>query len=212
MKKILLIGDSIRLGYDKYVKMAFEDVADVYYPEENSRFAAFVFRRLHEWKDELGCGDDIDLVHWNAGLWDDLILLDGKHFTPIDIYALYVERTCQMIKILFPMAKIIFATSTPVREEMFTGACKRYNQDTEKYNQVAVEIVKRYGGEINDLYSLAKASPVEWHSDLTHYYTKEGTRMLTEQVVWHIEQSIGIQGKTLDYDALFADTNDIVGI
>ena len=142
----------------------------------------------------------------------DLILLDGKHFTPIDIYALYVERTCQTIKILFPMAKIIFATSTPVREEMFTGACKRYNQDTEKYNQVAVEIVKRYGGEINDLYSLAKASPVEWHSDLTHYYTKEGTRMLTEQVVWHIEQSLGIQGKTLDYDALFADTNDIVGI
>ena len=32
MKKIVLIGDSIRMGYDKYVKMALEGVAEVYYP------------------------------------------------------------------------------------------------------------------------------------------------------------------------------------
>lgn len=211
MKKVLLIGDSIRLGYDKYVKMAFEDVAEVYYPEENSRFAMFVYRRLHEWKDELKCGDDVDLVHWNAGLWDDLILLDGKHMTPIHIYKEYVDRTCQMIKILFPKAKMIFATSTPVQEEMFT-TCKRYNKDTEEYNAAAVEIVKSHGGEINDLYSLAKASPVEWHSDLTHYYTKEGTKMLTDQVVKSIEQMLDIQGKPLDYDALFAQTGDVLGI
>lgn len=212
MKKILLIGDSIRLGYDKYVKMAFEDVAEVYYPEENSRFVIYVYRRLHEWKDTLQCGDDIDVVHWNAGLWDDLILLDGKHLTPIEIYREYVDRTCNMIKILFPKAKIIFATSTPVQEELFTGGCKRFNKDTEEYNRVAVEIVKSYGGEINDLYSLAKAAPVEYHSDLTHYYTKEGTRLLTEQVVKCLEETLEIKGKVLDYDALFAETENILGI
>ena len=27
MKKIVLLGDSIRKGYDKYIKMAFKDVA-----------------------------------------------------------------------------------------------------------------------------------------------------------------------------------------
>lgn len=212
MKKILLLGDSIRLGYDKYVKMAFEDVAEVYYPAENSRFVMYVYRRLHEWKDELKCGDDVDVVHWNTGLWDDLILMDGKHLTPVEIYKEYVDRTCNMIKILFPKAKIIFATSTPVREELFTGACKRFNKDTEEYNRVAVEVVKSYGGEINDLYSLAKAAPVEYHSDLTHYYTKEGTRLLTNQVVKCLEESLGIKGKALDYDALFADTKDILGI
>ena len=211
MKKILLIGDSIRLGYDKYVKMAFEDAAEVYYPEENCRFAAFVFRHLDEWKTSLGCGDDVDLVHWNAGLWDDLILQDGVHMTPIDIYKFYIERTCNMIKILFPKAKMIFATSTPVQEELFLGN-KRYNRDTEEYNRAAAEIVKKHGGEINDLYSLAKASPVEWHSDLTHYYTKEGARMLADQVVKSIENTLGIQGKVLDYDALFAETEKILGV
>ena len=211
MKKILLIGDSIRLGYDKYVKMAFEDVAEVYYPEENSRFVMYVYRRLHEWKGELKCGNDIDVVHWNAGLWDDLILPDGKHLTPIEIYREYIDRTCNMIKILFPNAKMIFATSTPVQEELFLY-CKRYNKDTEEYNKVAVEVVKSYGAEINDLYSLAKAAPVEYHSDLTHYYTKEGTKLLTDQVVKCLEETLGIQAKELDYDALFADTENILGI
>ena len=31
MKKIVLLGDSIRMGYDKYVKEALADVAEVYY-------------------------------------------------------------------------------------------------------------------------------------------------------------------------------------
>ena len=211
MKKILLIGDSIRLGYDKYVKMALSDVAEVYSPTENGRFVIFVYRRLHEWKDALGCGDDVDVVHWNAGLWDDLIMVDGKHLIPIDIYREYVDRTCNMIKILFPKAKIIFATTTPVQEGLFTGGGKRFNKDTEEYNRVAIEIVKSHGGEINDLYSLAKAAPVEYHSDLAHYHTKEGTKMLAGQVIKCLEESLGIKGKALDYDALYTEIKDFVG-
>ena len=38
MKKIILLGDSIRMGYDKYTKMALEGVAEVFSPEENCRF------------------------------------------------------------------------------------------------------------------------------------------------------------------------------
>ena len=210
MKKILLVGDSIRVGYDKYVKMAFEGVAHVYYPDENTRFAAYVCRNLDCWQKWL-CGDDIDVIHWNAGLWDDLILADGKHLTPINIYKEYVERICVLIKLLFPRAKMIFATSTPVREPAH-GPYGRLNKDTVEYNAVAVEIVKRYGGEINDLYSLAKAAPEEYHSDGTHYYTKEGTRMLTDQVVKCLEQTLGIRAKALDYDALFTEPESIVGI
>ena len=31
MKRILLLGDSIRMGYDKYVRLAFKDIAEVVY-------------------------------------------------------------------------------------------------------------------------------------------------------------------------------------
>ena len=35
MKKVVILGDSIRMGYDKYVKEALKDVAAVYYPKDN---------------------------------------------------------------------------------------------------------------------------------------------------------------------------------
>ena len=48
VKKIILIGDSIRIGYDKYVKDALKDKAEVFYPSENCRFAQYVLRTVCE--------------------------------------------------------------------------------------------------------------------------------------------------------------------
>ena len=82
MKKVLLIGDSIRQGYDKYVKKALADSCEVYYPNENCRFAQFVLRHLSDWKREFNLGDDVDAVHWNTGLWDTLVQYDDGCLTP----------------------------------------------------------------------------------------------------------------------------------
>ena len=217
MKKIVLIGDSIRQGYDKYVKMAFEGVAEVYYPTDNCRFTAHILRHIGEWKEKMQCDDDVDLVHWNAGVWDNLILMDGRNHTEIEVYRANVERICQFIKILFPNAKTIFATSTPVDEVLFKAKFEkqkimRLNSDTEIYNQAAIDIVCKYGGDINDLYGLLKDRQTEYHSDQTHFYTKEGTRVITNQVIKCIEQSLGIKAKELDYDQLFDKKSDAVGM
>ena len=53
MKKILLLGDSIRMGYDKYVRESLDGVAEVYYDDENSRFAAYILRYLQGWCKQL---------------------------------------------------------------------------------------------------------------------------------------------------------------
>ena len=55
MKKIVLLGDSIRQGYDKYVKMAFEKTANVYFTGDNCRFTTYIIRHLPDWKNEFGC-------------------------------------------------------------------------------------------------------------------------------------------------------------
>lgn len=212
MKKILLLGDSIRKGYDKYVKIAFEGVAQVYFPEENSKFSSFLMRNLLVWKKQLELDDSVDLVHFNAGLWDDIIMLDGKHHTSIDVYNEYIGRICDTIKILYPKAKIIFATSTPVQEELFVSGYKRFNKDTEKYNEIAVETVKKHGGEINDLYSLVKKFPKEYYSDMTHLYTKEGTECITNQVIKAIESALDIKGNIPDYEAYYNREKNIEGI
>ena len=127
MKKILLLGDSIRQGYDKYVKMAFEGVAEVYYPSENCRFTSYMLRYLSAWKDELQCGNDIDLVHWNAGLWDDLVLPDGLHHIPLDTYQENVERICKMLQSLFPKAKSFLQRQPP---------CKKSFSENSKSNAI----------------------------------------------------------------------------
>lgn len=212
MKKILLVGDSIRIGYDKYVQQAFEGVAQVYYPDTNCRFASYVLRHLPDWKNATDCGDDVDVVYWNAGLWDGLVMIDGQHHTPLEIYKHYIDRICRCMKLLFPRAKMVFATSTPVQEEKFTGPLKRYNRDTEAYNAAAAQIVTEHGGLIDDLYTLASNAPQSYYSDQTHFYTPEGTELLAGHVVETLEKVLSIKGKPLDYKQLFAEAQNVIGV
>ena len=167
MKNILLIGDSIRMGYDKAVKKTLDGVANVYFPADNCRFASFVLRYMHEYAN-LVPDKKVDIIHWNAGLWDCLRLFEEEPHTPLDVYAYYIDRICVRIKKLFPDAAVIFATSTRVLSEKMGKNFKRYNEEIEKYNEAAVAVVKKYGFAVNDLYAVSAALPEEAHSDAVH--------------------------------------------
>ena len=62
MKNVLLIGDSIRIGYDKAVKQSLAGIAEVYFPEENCRFASYVLRYLNEYRNLVKDGN-VDILH-----------------------------------------------------------------------------------------------------------------------------------------------------
>jgi len=193
VKNVLLVGDSIRAGYDKSVKKTLEGRANIILPNESGRFAAYVLRNLHEFYKGTGIkNEDIDIIHWNAGLWDCLRMFEEDVQTPIDMYAYYIDRICKRIKNLYPDAKVIFATSTSVISERMSVNFKRYNEEIEEYNKTAVEIVKKYGFEVNDLYALSKSLPEEAHSDAVHYYTPMGTKAFTLQVLSHLKPLLGI--------------------
>ena len=213
MKKVVLIGDSIRMGYDVLVREAFRDSAKVYFQNDNNRFAAFILRHLHEWKMKMQCGDDVDCVHWNVGAWDSLILYQDGPLTPINVYEDYMERLCRRIEILSPKAKVIFATTTPMYEELFTTPeiSVRYNKDIEKYNEVAVRVVKKYGHEINDLYGLMKDKPLTYHSDVAHYYSRKAEMLIAEQVANCISKCIGAERSDINYDKWFDEAESYTG-
>lgn len=191
MKNLFLVGDSIRMGYDKSVKKTLEGKANVIFPEENCRFAAYVLREFHEYLKDIK-GEDIDVVHWNAGLWDCLRLFGEEPQTPIDVYEYYIERICIRIKKICPNAHVIFATSTSVLSEKMSSDFKRYNEEIEKYNEVAVNVVKKYGFEVNDLYAASVSLPEEAHSDPVHYYTPMGTEAFTNKVLLAVSPALGI--------------------
>ncbi len=183
MKKIILIGDSIRMGYDKYVKDALCNVAEVFYPSENCKFAVYTLRFLGEWKKKEEWPTDIDLVHFNIGLWD-LAEMDGEGpFTPVEHYKTLIGRIARRIKRLFPGAKIVFATSTSVIEEKYGPTFFRKNSVIEQFNEAAREALADTDVIINDLYLASVRIPVEYRSDMTHFNTPKGTEYMGKRVV-----------------------------
>ncbi len=205
MKNILLIGDSIRMGYDKAVRKSLAGIANVYFPEENCRFAAYVLRYIHEYGNLIPDAQ-VDVIHWNAGLWDCLWFFgEEEPHTPIDIYAYYIDRICQRIRVLFPGAKVIFATSTKVQPEKTLKNYRRSNEEIEAYNQAAVSIVRKYGFEVNDMYAVSAALPEEAHSDDVHYYTPVATEAFTNQVLAVLSRAIGYPDSIRYQEALYTD-------
>ncbi|MBQ9976990.1 MAG: hypothetical protein IJP21_00175 [Clostridia bacterium] len=204
MKNVLLIGDSIRMGYDKAVKKTLEGKANVYFPAENCRFASYVLRYIHEYGSLVKDGD-VDVIHWNAGLWDCLRLFEEEPHTPIDVYAYYIDRICVRIKKAFPNAKVIFATSTSVQSEKMQKDFKRYNEEIEKYNEAAVQVVKKHGFAVNDLYAVSVDLPDDAHSDPVHYYTPMGTEAFTNAVLSYILPSLGIDEEIAYKEELYTD-------
>ena len=70
MKNVLLLGDSIRIGYDEFVQEALKDTAKVYYSDDNGRCTQYTLVSLMEIAALTGEPQKIDLIHWNNGHWD----------------------------------------------------------------------------------------------------------------------------------------------
>ena len=168
MKKVILIGDSIKFGYFKYVQTALDGVAEVNHPKSSAMFGEYMLRFVHEWKKEYGWPDDVDLVHWNVGLWDALELFGDKPLTSLDYYEDVIGRLHKRLRMLFPKAKLVFATSTAVQEELYWDEFRRHNANIEAYNAAALRALADTDEVINDLYAVTFGCPKECYSDVTH--------------------------------------------
>jgi hypothetical protein len=192
MKKVLLFGDSIQMGYQSYVRESLKGLAEVYGVQGNCQFSLYMLRWVNIWKDKEKWPDDVDVIHWNVGLWDVLRIYGDDTHTPIDVYGETLKRLYHRLKILFPNAKQVFATSTAVLEEKYEYPYQRYNADIEAFNKVAMETLTPLGVAINDLNAITKTAPDTCRSDMTHFYTAPGIKLVGEKVVNTICEQLGI--------------------
>jgi len=187
--KVLIIGDSISIGYFEPAKTLLFDRADLYHNPGNAQHTAYGLAKLDEW-----LGDaKWDVIHFNHGLHDlKYIDKDGKRVNPtvgqqqipIDQYGHNLEAlTIQLKKTGTPL---VFATTTPVPE----GASGRIQGDSVRYNQVAREIMAKYDVPVNDLYSFAlpRLSTIQNPRDV--HFTKAGSQLLAEQVAKYIAEAL----------------------
>ncbi len=153
-KRVMLLGDSVRMFYRAEVERKLGDEYEVWSPDENGRFAKYTLNTLRYWLPEF---PEPDVIHWNVGLWDVGVNYPEEGcFTGLDEYIDTLRRIlCQLRK---TNAKIIFATTTPVSPKKAflseTNHSIHRNSDIELYNQHAVEFMKENGVIVNDLYSL----------------------------------------------------------
>ncbi len=179
MKKILLLGDSIRLNYAPYVYRKLSERAQIVWPEDNCRFAKYTLHELPGWLKTLG---NPDIIHWNNGLWDLHHYHGAEPLTPLAEYVRDLEKVAGILK--ETGAKIIFATCTtasPFNPEWD-------NEEVAEYNAAAVRLMERLSIPVNHLYPLTKGKEDSLIAgDLIHL-SPEGIKIVGSKVVETLEK------------------------
>ena len=186
MKKVILLGDSIRMGYQDYVKEMLENEYDVIYNDwDNGRFAAYTLWQCNQLLKE---HPDAELVHWNNGYWDmHQEAPMTEELSPVPEYQHFLRRIIKLCR--DNNVKIIFAATTPVDEagvaEDVTGTHSliAYNNDSvRKYNAAALEVMEAEKITVNDLYALCAARDDLYKCEDHLHLTEEGYRACAAQI------------------------------
>lgn len=148
MKNIILIGDSIRGGYQPFVVRELENEATVWGSEENGGTSINVLAHLDEWV----FSRPSDIVHVNCGLHDIVREPqengDGRNFrVPLYVYEHNVHEILRRIQ--SAGKTVIWATTTPVREP--TNGFLRREADVDLYNAAALRVAQALKVPVNDL-------------------------------------------------------------
>jgi len=150
--RVVLIGDSIRMGYQPLVAEKCKD-AEVWGPKENCRHSVWVLDHFQEWVAD----QEPDILHVNFGLHDAAIQPDGEHQILPAQYRLCLRRFIAKVKQL-DKTRMIWATSTPVYRPEPEKAMHQWNiheaAEVKKYNAAALEIVNSAELAVNDLHDV----------------------------------------------------------
>lgn len=182
LPRVLLIGDSISIGYTPPVRRLLAGKANVHRisgnagPSSNGVFLIDGWLGLTKW----------DVIHFNFGLHDLKRLADGKQQVPLDAYERYLGLIVQRLR--RTGARLVWAATTPVPEGKVSPP--RVPADVLIYNAAAGRIMKQNGVAINDLYSFALSRLREIQQPVNVHFTPSGSELLARQVAAAIEGSL----------------------
>lgn len=200
--KVLLLGDSISIGYTPYVQQDLAGTATVSRPTDiygnpiNCQYSSYGLSQLNTW---LGA-TKWDVIHFNFGIWDThLMYLNGnivsneRPVVPNSTYGYvsddglsrircsptqYRTNLSQIVdRLQQTNAKLIFATTTPwisrrAENQFLIGA----------YNDVATTLMEERGVAVDDLNALITTSGSGWLSSDGVHLTPYGYQQVAHQV------------------------------
>ena len=181
LPRVLLIGDSISIGYTVPTREALAGKANVHRAPTNCGPTIKGLTELDRW---LGDGK-WDLIHFNWGLHDLRRDGGGKRQVPLDEYEKNLTQLVERLE--QTKAKLIWCGTTPVPEGCSPA---RTNEDTIAYNAVAKKIMDARGIAIDDLYAFALPKLKEIQRPANVHFTPEGSAVLASQVAKSIVEAL----------------------
>jgi len=151
LPKVLLIGDSIRLGYAPTVIDQLKGKATVFNPSANGGDSQNVIKHLDRW-----LADQPDIVHFNCGIHDTKRdKKTGVFQVSPGQYETNLRRIVARIR-KRPQTKVLFATTTPILDDRAAQARKEaeydlLQQSVDQYNLIARRVMRELNVPIDDL-------------------------------------------------------------
>lgn len=180
LPRVLLIGDSISIGYTVPVRNLLKGKANVHRIPTNGGPTTRGVQNIDKW---LGDGK-WDVIHFNWGL-HDLKFIKDKRQVPPEAYEKNLRSLVARLK--KTGAKLIWCKTTPVPEGVKPP---RTNEDVLRYNAIAAKIMKSEGVPTDDLYSFAAKRLKKIQRPKNVHFTPSGSKTLAKQVVASIEAAL----------------------
>ncbi len=187
LPRVLIVGDSISIGYTPRVRRLLDGVANVHRPKTNCRWSAFGDEHIEEW-----VGDSKwDVIHFNFGLWDWYGWRQETKATP-ESYAKSLESIITKIRKKSD-ARLIFAITTPPCIAAERNAHIVVSEDRAKeFNQAALAVMTKHKVGVNNLYDpiIERRAELQRAENDVHYNDK-GRDILAGQVAARIKRELG---------------------
>ncbi|PZX56850.1 lysophospholipase L1-like esterase [Algoriphagus ratkowskyi] len=191
---ILIIGDSISIGYTPFVKKHFEGKAIITHNPGNAQHTGTGLDKIEEWLGD----EDWDIIQFNWGLWDlayrhpdakaygNRDKINGTVTYSVAEYAANLDSLITSIKSKTD-AKLIFVTTSYVPGE----EAGRITSDVKNYNKAAKLVMKKHGVEVNDIYKKSVKIHQKYGvgNDDVHY-TADGYEKLSKLISSYLEKEL----------------------
>ena len=190
--RVLILGDSISIGYTPVVQKLLADEMTVLRPmrgekAENCSSTTAGVANLDRW---LAIdGGKWDVIHFNWGLHDlkhvkadGISASDQAGDPPLNAVEVYEKNLREIVsKLKATGAKLIFATTTPVPDAPMK--VYRMNSNVIRYNEAALRVMKDNGIAVNDLYAFALPQIKEIQIQPANvHFTPAGSEVLGAEV------------------------------
>jgi lysophospholipase L1-like esterase len=181
LPRVLLIGDSISIGYTVATQELLVGKANVHRIPTNGGPTTSGLANLNAW---IGEGR-WDVIHFNWGLHDLKYIDDKKQLAsaengrvqvPLDEYEKNLRELVARLK--KTGAKLVWCTTTPVP----AGATGRVEGDERKYNEAAAKIMKEQDVMIDDLGEFARPQLSKIQLPANVHFSDDGSRVLASKV------------------------------